>query len=68
MRALASSLLADAETRIIYRQESDQLGVTAQALGLTGTERKLLLPSWAPDKAVADQGILIRRATSTTSR
>lgn len=50
MRALASSLLANAETRIIYRQESDQLGVTAQALGLTGTERKLL-PSWAPDKA-----------------
>ena len=42
MRALASSLLANAETRIIYRQESDQLGATAQALGLTGTERKLL--------------------------
>ena len=42
MRALASSLLANAETRIIYRQESDQLGVTALALGLTGTERKLL--------------------------
>lgn len=42
MRALASSLLANAETRIIYRQESDQLGVTAQALGLTGTEQKLL--------------------------
>ena len=42
MRSLASSLLANAETRIIYRQESDQLGVTAAALGLTGTERKLL--------------------------
>ncbi|MGO1665237.1 ATP-binding protein [Micrococcaceae sp. AOP34-BR2-30] len=42
MRALASSLLANAETRIIYRQESDQLGVTAQTLGLTGTEQKLL--------------------------
>lgn len=42
MRALASSLLANAETRIIYRQESDQLGVTAQALGLTGTEQSLL--------------------------
>lgn len=42
MRALASSLLANAETRIIFRQESDQLGVTAQLLGLTGTERKLL--------------------------
>ncbi len=42
MRSLANSLLANAETRIIYRQESDQLGVTAKALGLTTTERKLL--------------------------
>ena len=42
MRALASSLLANAETRVIYRQESDQLGATAQALGLTGTEQGLL--------------------------
>lgn len=42
MRALASSLLANAETRIIYRQEADQLGATASALGLTGTEQTLL--------------------------
>jgi hypothetical protein len=42
MRSLANSLLANAETRIIYRQESDQLGTTARALGLTGTEQKLL--------------------------
>jgi hypothetical protein len=42
MRALASSLLANAETRIVYRQEPDQLGSTAVALGLTGTEKKLL--------------------------
>ena len=42
MRALASSLLANAETRIIYRQEPDQLGQTAQALGLTKTEQSLL--------------------------
>ncbi|MFT4082115.1 MAG: ATP-binding protein [Nocardioides sp.] len=42
MRALASSLLANAETRIIYRQEPDQLGSTADALGLTGTEQKLI--------------------------
>lgn len=42
MRALASSLLANAETRIIYRQESDQLGSTGAALGLTGTEQALL--------------------------
>ncbi|WP_448071049.1 ATP-binding protein [Georgenia yuyongxinii] len=42
MRALASSLLANAETRVIYRQESDQLGPTTTALGLTRTERGLL--------------------------
>ena len=42
MRGLASSLLANAETRIIYRQEADQLGTTAKTLGLTGTERNLL--------------------------
>ena len=42
MRALASSLLANAETRVVYRQEPDQLGTTATALGLTGTEQKLL--------------------------
>lgn len=42
MRALASSLLANAETRVVYRQEPDQLGTTATALGLTGTEQQLL--------------------------
>ena len=42
MRSLANSLLANAETRIVYRQESDQLGPTAHALGLSGTEQKLL--------------------------
>ena len=42
MRALASSLLANADTRIIYRQEPDQLGATAAALGLTRTEQSLL--------------------------
>lgn len=41
-RGLASSLLANAETRVVYRQESDQLGATAESLGLTGTERALL--------------------------
>ena len=42
MRSLANSLLANAETRIVYRQESDQIGPTATALGLTGTEQQLL--------------------------
>src|SRR3546814_20087983 len=41
-RALASSLLANAETRVVYRQASDQPGSTASALGLTGTEQSLL--------------------------
>ncbi|WP_125778005.1 ATP-binding protein [Antribacter gilvus] len=37
-RATATSLLANAETRIIYRQETDQVGPTAAALGLTAAE------------------------------
>ncbi|GAA1873859.1 ATP-binding protein [Myceligenerans crystallogenes] len=37
-RAIATSLLANAETRVIYRQETDQIGPTAQALGLTAAE------------------------------
>lgn len=41
-RALAAALLANAETRVIYRQETDQLGATAQALGLNRTEATLL--------------------------
>jgi DNA helicase HerA-like ATPase len=41
-RAIADGLLADCSTRVIYRQESDQLGSTAASLGLTGTERDLL--------------------------
>lgn len=42
MRSLANSLLANAETRIVYRQSSDQLALTGASLGLSGTERKLL--------------------------
>lgn len=42
MRALAASLLANAETRVIYRQESDQITGAGTMLGLTGTERKLI--------------------------
>jgi DNA helicase HerA-like ATPase len=41
-RAIADGLLADCSTRVVYRQESDQLGATATSLGLTGTERDLL--------------------------
>lgn len=41
-RAIAEGLLADCSTRIVYRQETDQLTATASALGLTGTERDLL--------------------------
>lgn len=42
VRALAQGLLADCSTRIIYRQESDQLAGSASALGLTETETDLL--------------------------
>jgi len=42
MRALVSSLLANAETRIIYRQESDQTRGAAETLGLTTIEMRLL--------------------------
>lgn len=41
-RALAEGLLADCSTRVIYRQEPDQLTATASALGLTSTERSLM--------------------------
>ena len=41
-RALATGLLADCSTRIVYRQETDQLGATAAALGLTSTEKAVL--------------------------
>jgi type IV secretory pathway VirB4 component len=41
-RAIATSLLANAETRVIYRQETDQLGTTAATLGLTGAQRARL--------------------------
>ena len=41
-RAVAAGLLADCSTRIVYRQETDQLAGTAQALGLSDAERDLL--------------------------
>ncbi|MBJ7004868.1 ATP-binding protein [Streptomyces sp. CRPSP2-6A1] len=37
-RALAEGLLADCSTRIIYRQEADQLPAAASLLGLTSVE------------------------------
>ena len=41
-RAIAAGLLADCSTRIIYRQEPDQLGATAAHLGLTSAEKAIL--------------------------
>lgn len=41
-RALAEGLLADCSTRIVYRQESDQLEPTRRALGLSTAERDIL--------------------------
>ncbi|GAA2405492.1 hypothetical protein GCM10010420_36650 [Streptomyces glaucosporus] len=37
-RALAEGLLPDCSTRIVYRQEPDQLATAASLLGLTGVE------------------------------
>ncbi|WP_263730455.1 ATP-binding protein [Cellulomonas sp. SG140] len=41
-RALADGLLADCSTRVIYRQEADQLAAATASLGLTEPERDLL--------------------------
>ncbi len=41
-RALAEGLLADCSTRVIYRQEADQVAATGTALGLTRPEQDLL--------------------------
>jgi len=41
--ALAQGLLADCSTRIVYAQESDQVGATATALGLTDVEADQLV-------------------------
>jgi type IV secretory pathway VirB4 component len=39
---LAEGLLADAQTRIVYRQSADELARSASLLGLTGTEAELV--------------------------
>jgi type IV secretory pathway VirB4 component len=41
-RALAEGLLADCSTRIIYRQETDQLHAAAALLGLTSVETEAI--------------------------
>ncbi|MFD0259076.1 ATP-binding protein [Kitasatospora indigofera] len=41
-RALAEGLLTDCATRIVYRQEPDQLAATAGLLGLTGVETQAI--------------------------
>ncbi|MEU9564132.1 ATP-binding protein [Streptomyces sp. NPDC048161] len=41
-RALAEGLLADCSTRIIYRQETDQLHAAASLLGLTSVEMEAI--------------------------
>jgi type IV secretory pathway VirB4 component len=42
IRAVADGLLADCSTRVVYRQESDQLTATAGLLGLTEPERAVI--------------------------
>ena len=62
VRALAEGLLADCSTRVIYRQESDQLAGAARSLGLTSTERELLpaLPRGTGLWKVANSSYLVR--------
>jgi hypothetical protein len=42
LRAVAEGLLSDCSTRVIYRQEHDQLAPSAAAFGLTETERDVI--------------------------
>jgi hypothetical protein len=42
IRTVAEGLLADCSTRVVYRQETDQVEATSRALGLTVPERALL--------------------------
>lgn len=41
-RALAEGLLSDCSTRVIYRQEADQLAASSNLLGLTGVETQAI--------------------------
>lgn len=61
-RAIAEGLLADCSTRVVYRQESDQLTTTATTLGLTRTERDLLpaLPRGTGLWKVASRSYVVR--------
>ena len=68
IRALASSLLANAETRVVYRQESDQLGSTATALRLTRTEQSLLPTLGTGQGLWRIKTQVVRRPTSTAPR
>ena len=42
LRAIAEGLLSDCSTRVIYRQEHDQLDASGSAFGLTETERDVI--------------------------
>ena len=42
LRAIAEGLLSDCSTRVIYRQEHDQLAASGAAFGLTETERDVI--------------------------
>jgi hypothetical protein len=42
LRAVAEGLLADCSTRVVYRQEHDQLSASGAAFGLTDTERDVI--------------------------
>ena len=61
-RALAEGLFADCSTRILYRQESDQLGAARAALALTDTDVAVVreLPKGVGHWIVGSRRIVVR--------
>ena len=64
---MAEGLLADCSTRIIYRQESDQVGPAAQLLGLTDVERDAIqqLPLGRGLWKVRDRSFVVQHRMGT---
>ena len=69
-RVLAEGLLADCSTRIIYRQEPDQLTAAASLLGLTGVETQAVaaLPKGRGLWKVAGRSCVVQHLLHPTER
>lgn len=67
---LAEGLLADAETRVVYKQPDDQVPLTVPLLGLSETEAQLL-PTLGRGQAlwrVGQRGFLVQHRLSAIER